>query len=270
MRPLFAAVTALVIAMAVSCGGNGGDLVVGATTSVQDTGLLDELVSAFERESGYGVTPVVAGSGHILELASRGELDVTLTHSPIEEERYVASGYLIERRPVMEDTFLLVGPPSDPAGVADAATLEEAFRKIAATGSTFITRADRSGTNMRELAVWPETGIDPAGQSWYQESGIGQGESLVVASDKGAYTLVDSATFAVLRDRVSLVEHVEDGEVTNLYSVSLVNPARHSNVGEQAARAFADFLRSPEAREVIANFGRDKYGEPLFSPVAAQ
>lgn len=233
---------------------------------MQDTGLLDELVSRFQAQRKYDVTPTVAGSGQILSLARQGELDALMTHSPADEQKLLDEGEVIERRAVMEDDFVVVGPPDDPAHIAGAATPAAAFQLIATAGAGFISRGDKSGTNQRELAVWREAGIDPASQNWYQESAVGQGQNLVISSDKGAYTITDSATFRVFQDRVSLKLYVTDPDVANVYSVMIANPDRHANAHVQAARAFADFVTSPETQAFIAGFGADKYGAALFRP----
>ncbi len=249
-----------------SCG-SGGDLIVGATTSVHDTGLLDLLTEAFREESGYdvsAVTPIIAGSGQILELARRGEVDAVITHSPQAEAGLIADGDGIDRREIMHNFFVLVGPPDDPAGVGSAGAVAEALKRISAAERTFISRGDNSGTHMRELALWRKAGIDPMGESWYQESGAGQGQSLLVASDKAAYMLVDSSTFAVFQERLELEVYAFD-EQPNQYSVIRVNPDKH-DVNETAALAFAEFLTSAAAQRIIADFGREKYGEPLFVP----
>ena len=265
------AVLSLLLALALSaCGGGGDRLALGATTSLQDTGFLDEIVSAFETQSGYdvaAVTPLIAGSGQVLELARRGEIDVLITHSPEAEQRFMDEGHGSARQPFMQSRFLIVGPEEDLAGIAGAATIAEAFRRIAGGGYSFVSRGDASGTHARELAIWEEAGIDPAGQPWYQESAVGQGQNLLVASDKGAYTLVDSATFAVFRERLSLVELAVDNEQFNVYSVILVNPEKHDDVNAESARAFFDFITSPAAAAIIEDFGRDKYGESLFEPL---
>lgn len=262
-------VLAALLGLLFACRG-GNDFIVGATTSLQDTGLLDELVRAFQEESGYraaAITPIVAGSGQVLELARRGEVDAVITHSPAAEERLLAEGDGIERRPVMENRFLLVGPPDDPAGVEGAPSVAEGLARIAAAGRTFVSRGDGSGTHARERALWQEAGIDPRGQPWYQESAAGQGQNLLFASDRGAYTLVDSATFRVFQERIDLIPYVTDRERPNVYSVILVNPERHPDVNIEAARAFADFLLSPQGQRVIREFGRREYGESLFTPV---
>lgn len=264
-----AAVLTLIAFLGASCAG-GDELVIGVATSVQDSGLLDELVEGFKAENpdAGSLKPVAAGSGQLLELARRGEVDVIISHSPAAEEELLAAGDLIERRPLMFNLFLIIGPEDDPASVGSAASLPEAFRRIAEAEATFVSRGDRSGTHVREIAVWEEAGIEPRGESWYQESGAGQGQSLLVASDKDAYALVDSATWTALEDRTDLVAYLTDVEVPNRYSVSRVNPDK-GDVSEKAARAFADFLTSPAGQLLIEEFGREEYGLPLFQPEGA-
>lgn len=250
------------------CGAGGNRLLIGATTSLQDTGLLDELVEAFEEETGAdvaAVTPIVAGSGQVIELARRGEVDVIFSHSPAAEKRLVEDGDGIDRREVMHNFFLLVGPADDPADVQSAQTVAEAFRLIAAEGSEFVSRGDKSGTNVRELAHWEEAGIDPEEESWYQVSGSGQGQNLLVASDKGAYTFVDGGTFAVFYGRLDLEPFFTDPE-PNQYSVTRVNPDKHDKVNGELALDFVDFVTSAAAQRIIAEFGAEEYGRPLFEP----
>jgi tungstate transport system substrate-binding protein len=255
-----------VVLSAISCG-VGDELIVASTTSVRDTGLLDELVQEFKRRNpdAGAVKPIAAGSGQLAELARRGEVDVIISHWPEGEAQLIAEDHAIDRRPFMYNFFVVVGPSDDPAGVRAAASPLEAFRLIAEEEALFISRGDRSGTNVRELAIWEEAGIDPTGRSWYQESGAGQAASLLVASDKSAYTLVDGATWTVLEERVNLTRYVPDNEVPNLYSVLRVNPERHA-VNEEAALAFTNFLTSPAGQAVIEEFGRRKYDQPLFTP----
>jgi tungstate transport system substrate-binding protein len=259
-----ASLLALVVLSAASCGGDG--LVIGVATSVRDTGLIDELVREFkQRNPDVGsVKPVGAGSGQLVELARRGEVDAIISHWPGGEAQLIAEDQAIDRRPVMHNSFIVVGPADDPVGVAAAVSMAQAFTLIAEEEALFISRGDGSGTHVRELAIWEEAGIEPGG-SWYQESGAGQGASLVVASDKGAYTLVDSGTWTVLDERTELTLLIQDRRVPNLYSVMRVNPDRHT-VNEDAALAFADFLTSTAGQAVIREFGRREYGEPLFVP----
>lgn len=271
MKPLATAgvLVALAALLLTGCGAVAENtLVLGATTSVSDTGLLDELVSAFEEQSGYHVTPVVGGSGQIIEQARRGELDVIVTHSPTDEANFVADGEGLEPRRVMENYFIVAGPPDDPAGVAATSTPGEAFRSIADADASFISRGDSSGTHKRELLIWLSLGVEPDKHPWYQESAVGQGQNVLVASDKGAYTLVDSSTFISLRDRVRLSAFVTDTVTPNVYTVTLVNPEKHGRVNVAAARAFAAFLTGPDAQSLISEFGRAEFGEALFVPLA--
>jgi tungstate transport system substrate-binding protein len=258
------ALLALAALAATSCGGEA--LVVGVATSVRDTGLIDELVREFKRENPDigGIKPVGVGSGQLVELARRGEVDVIISHWPGGEAQLIAEDNAIDRRPIMHNSFVLVGPEDDSAGIASVLSMEEAFSLIEEEEALFISRGDGSGTHVRELAIWEEAGIEPGG-SWYQESGASQGASLLVASDKGAYTLVDSGTWTVLDERTELTILTEDREVPNLYSVMRVNPEKHT-VNDEAALAFADFLTSPAGQAVIREFGREEYGESLFVP----
>jgi len=191
-----------------------------------------------------------------------------MTHSPADEAKFVADGEGLEPHKVMENYFIVAGPPDDPAGVAGASTPGEAFRAIARAEAPFLSRGDNSGTHRRELSIWKSLGIEPSKHGWYQESAVSQGQNLLVASDKGAYTLVDSSTFITLRDRVDLSAFVTDTETPNVYTVTLVNPANHSRVNAEAARAFATFLTSPRGQRIIGEFGREEFGQALFVPVA--
>jgi len=251
----------------VSCGGAEDRLLLGATTSLDDTGILQELIEAFEDESGYDVTPVIAGTAQVLELGRRGEVDVMLTHSPRDEAAFVAEGYGLESKPVMENSFVVVGPEDDPAGVRGAGDAVDALARIAAARELFVSRGDRSGTNQREMAIWQEAGIDPEGESWYQESAVGQGQSLLFANERQAYTLVDSATFAVFDDEVDLVRFTV-GTEPNVYSVTLVDPKLDDEVNAEAARVFFDYVTSDGAREVIATYVPEGGDEPLFVPAS--
>ncbi len=270
MKAVGLATAALAVGVLVSgCGGDAENTVIlGATTSVADPGLLDELVSAFEKESGYHVTPIVGGSGQIIEQARRGELDVIMTHSPSDEMKFVDDGEGLEPKKVMENFFLVAGPPDDPAGVAKTTTVADAFNAIAAAEAPFISRGDGSGTHKRELATWEGLGIDPRGRDWYQESAVGQGQNALVASEKGGYTLVDSSTFISLRNKVGLRALLTDEDKPNVYTVMLVNPEKHDRVNIEAARAWANFVTSATGQAVIAEFGKREYGEALFVPLA--
>jgi tungstate transport system substrate-binding protein len=255
------------VASAASCGGNGdNELILGATTSVQDSGLLDELVREFEDVSSYDVKPIVGGSGQTLELARQGEFDVIMTHSPADEDKFLADSEGIDKRIVMRNFFEIAGPEEDPAGVKGAATLGESFERIASGEHRFVSRGDNSGTHRREVSIWEEIGIQPEGKSWYEESSTGQGQNLLVASDKGAYTLVDSSTFTVFGERVDLQSLLTDADEPNIYSLIRISTDKHSDVNAAAAIAFVEFLTSVAGQCLMADFGVEEYGESLFEP----
>ena len=253
--------------LALSCG-DSHEVILATTTSTQDSGLLDVLVPAFEKESGYDVKTLAVGSGEALRLGQEGEADVILVHSPKAEEEFVAAGYGIERQLVMHNDFIIVGPPDDPAGIRGLSSASDALARIAGSESIFLSRGDESGTHTKELDIWKKAGITPSG-SWYQETGQGMGATLVVASEKGGYTLSDRGTYLAQRANLDLNLLVEgDAQLFNVYHVIIVNPEKHSEVNVKGARAFAAFLTSSATQDVIRNFGRDKYGEPLFVPDA--
>jgi len=259
---------ALTVLAATACGGGNGDneLVLGATTSVQDSGLLDELVRAFEDVSDYDVKPIVGGSGQTLETARQGEFDVILTHSPADEDKFVADGEGRDKRIVMRNFFLIAGPEDDPAGVKGVVTLSEAFQRIGSGEHRFISRGDNSGTHRREVSIWEDIGIQPTGQPWYEESSTGQGQNLLVASDKVAYTLADSSTFTVFKERVDLQPLVTDMDNPNIYSVIRISTDKHPNVNSAGAIAWVEFLTSVAGQCLIADFGVEEYEASLFEP----
>jgi tungstate transport system substrate-binding protein len=257
----------LAVAALSACAGGKEELLLGATTSVQDTGLLDELVAAFEEDYGYDVKPIVQGSGQIIELARRGELDVIMTHSFEDEQQLLTDGDAVERQAVMTNRFLVAGPRDDPAAVAQAEDIADAFRRIAETESPFFSRGDGSGTHKRELAAWEAATIDPAGESWYRESAAGQGQSILVANDSDSYTLVDSSTFIVLEDRLQIVELLRDMVDPNIYAVLTLNGDRLEEVNEEAGEAWREFMTSDRAQMLIWQFGREEYGRSLFEPL---
>ncbi len=249
------------------------EVILATTTSTQDSGLLDVLLPVFEHESGYLVKTISVGSGQAIALGKRGEADVLLVHSPADELRLVEEGSGVDRRLVMHNDFVVVGPPEDPAGIKAAPTAKEALARIARKGSLFLSRGDGSGTNTKEKALWKAAAEDPAGKPWYQETGLGMGETLNVASEKGAYTLADRGTF-LARDRASPL-HLAilmqgEPQLLNVYHVIAVNPARWPKVNGPGASAFAAFLLAPRAQELIRTFGVDKVGSPLFFPDAGK
>ena len=245
-------------------------LILATTTSTQDSGLLDVLIPLFETETGYKVQTVAVGSGQAMQMGQEGNADVLLVHSPAAEKQFVTDGWGKERTLVMHNDFLIVGPSSDPAKIKGLAPAD-AFKAIAAAGSTFIARADKSGTSTKELGIWKKAGIDPVATkpAWYLETGQGMGATLTVASEKGAYTLTDRATFLANKANLQLDILVEgDNSLLNVYHVITVNPAKWPKTNYDGAIAFYKFMTEASTQEVIGKFGVDKFGQQLFIPDA--
>jgi tungstate transport system substrate-binding protein len=243
-----------------------GDLILATTTSTQDSGLLDVLVPAFEQATGYTVKTVAVGSGQALKMGEEGNADVLLVHSPAAEKQLVEAGFGVDRTLVMHNSFLVVGPPGDPAGIKDMTSVPDAFAKVAGTPATFVSRGDESGTHTKELGYWTKAGIEPAGD-WYLESGQGMGATLQIASEKAGYTLTDIATWLALRDGLALEPLVTaDPSLLNPYHVIVVNPEKWPKVNNAGARAFAGFLLSAEGQQMIGEFGVAEFGQQLFVP----
>jgi len=246
------------------------DLILATTTSTQDSGLLDELIPVFEKDTGYKVKVVAVGSGQALQMGQEGNADVLLVHSPSAEKTYMDGGFGKDRWLVMHNDFIIVGPAADPAAIKGSITALEAFTKIANAQSPFISRGDKSGTNTMELNLWKKAAITPAGD-WYVETGQGMGATLKIASEKGAYTLTDRATYLANKDTLSLTILVEgDTALLNVYHVITVNPEKWLKVNEGGAKAFADFLVSKKGQELISKLGVEKYGQALFTPDAGK
>jgi tungstate transport system substrate-binding protein len=245
-------------------------VILATTTSTQDSGLLDVLVPLFEKSTGYTVKTISVGTGQALALAARGEADVTLCHAPALERKYVTEGKLHDRRLVMYNDFLVVGPEADPAKIKGDQRVVDALKKIAAAGARFVSRGDKSGTHILEQRLWTEAGLTPAAP-WYIESGQGMGATLGIANDRQAYTLTDRATLLAFSKRVDLEPMVErDRLLLNVYSVMEVNPANGPKVNAAGGKAFAAFMLAPETQAMIKTFGVDKYGQALFVPIAGK
>ncbi|HEV8643395.1 MAG TPA: substrate-binding domain-containing protein [Methylomirabilota bacterium] len=245
-------------------------VILSTTTSTQDSGLLDVLVPIFEGKTGLTLKTISVGTGQALALAARGEADVTLAHAPELEKKYVAEGRMLNRRLVMYNDFIIVGPEADPARIKGERRAVAALKRIAETGARFVSRGDKSGTHTLELNLWKQAGLPPAGP-WYIESGQGMGATLGLADDRRAYTLADRATLLAFRKRVALEVMVEgDRPLLNVYSVMEVNPANGPRVNAAGGQAFADFMVSPAVQEVIKTFGGDRYGQALFVPIAGK
>lgn len=249
--------------------GSPRDVILSTTTSTQDSGLLDELIPLFERQTGYKVKTVAVGSGAAIALGQRGESDVVLAHAPESERQFVASGAGINRQLVMYNDFVIVGPADDPAGIRGQTDALASLRQVAAAGATFISRGDNSGTQQLELALWDAAGIAPKSQDWYIESGSGMGQTLLIADQHRAYTISDRGTYLSFRNRVKLDILVEkDERLLNVYHVIAVNPQRHPAVNAAGAQALSNFLLAPETQRIIDQFGRERYGQPLFTACA--
>lgn len=240
-------------------------VILATTTSVVDSGLLDVLIPSFEKKTGYFVKTLSVGSGQAMMMGERGEADVLFVHDPAAERSLMAKGGGINRRLVMYNDYYLVGPPHDPAGIAGAPSALEAFKRIAAAGSLFISRGDSSGTDRKEKFLWALAGLSPEGRKWHQETGLGMGQTLQVAAEKRAYTLVDRATFLAFAGKIDLTALVKGGKhLWNIYHVIEVNPVKWPKVNQAGARALADFLLSAETQRRIMNYGRPRLAEPLF------
>jgi tungstate transport system substrate-binding protein len=245
-------------------------VILSTTTSTQDSGLLDVLVPLFEKKSGLTVKTISVGTGQALALAARGEADVTLAHAPGLEKKYVEDGKMSNRRLVMYNDFVIIGPPDDPAKIKGLPRAVDALQRIAGSQSRFVSRGDKSGTHLLEQGLWKQAGIEPKG-AWYLESGQGMGQTLGIANDRRAYTLTDRGTYLAFARRVELPILVEkDRPLLNIYSVMEVNPANGPRVNGPGGRAFAEFMLAPETQAVIKAFGVDRYGQPLFVPVAGK
>lgn len=243
-------------------------VILSTTTSTQDSGLLEALVPLFERQTGYSVKTIAVGTGQALALAARGEADVVLAHAPALEKKYVADGKMLNRRLVMYNDFVIIGPAEDPAKIKGMPKAADALKAIATSGSRFVSRGDNSGTHTLEKALWKLAGVEPQ-TGWYIESGQGMGATLGIAADRKAYALTDRGTYLAFQKRVRLPILVEgDAPLLNIYAVMEVNPANGPKVNTAGGKAFADFMLSVDVQKVIKTFGVDKYGQPLFVPIA--
>jgi tungstate transport system substrate-binding protein len=245
------------------------NIILATTTSTQDSGLLDVLVPIFEKKTGYFVKTIAVGSGQAMAMGQKGEADVLLVHSPEAEKKIVAEGYGINRRIVMHNDYIIAGPKEDPAKIKEIKLASEAFKKLALANALFLSRGDNSGTHAKEKSIWKTAGVNPEEGKWYQQTGLGMGQTLNVAAEKKGYTLADRGTYLALKKNLNLDILVEgDAILLNIYHVIEVNPAKWAKVNAAGGKAFADFMVSKETQGMIKTFGIDKFGSPLFFPDA--
>ncbi|MBQ9001917.1 MAG: substrate-binding domain-containing protein [Eggerthellaceae bacterium] len=238
---------------------------ISTTTSVNDSGLLPYLQPYFEKATGYKWEITSAGTGAAIKKGETGDADALLVHAKASEEEFVNAGNGVERIPFMYNYFVIVGPANDPAGIKDCTTAADAFKKIAESGSTFVSRGDDSGTNKKELQIWEAAGITPTGQDWYVNAGAGMGATLTQAAERQGYTLSDKGTFLSNDAKKSLTILLGESEdMKNTYSMIAISPSKWPDTNIDGANAFIDWMTGKEAAELIANYGVSDYGEPLF------
>lgn len=244
-------------------------MILATTTSTRDTGLLDVLVPAFDKKYGVTTKVIAVGTGEAIEMGKQGNADVLLVHARASEDAFVDSGYGVNRKDVMYNYFFIVGPKDDPAGIASIKDAGVAMQKIYDSKAKFISRGDRSGTHTKELSIWSKYSLKPQGQSWYIEAGQGMGDTLMMASEMGAYTLVDSGTWYAFADKVNLKIVLEgDSVLFNPYGVIAVNPQKYPNIHYNAAMTFIQFITSDEGQQMIREY--QKNGQKLFIPNATK
>jgi len=276
---LFPLLAIIIAAVLVACGGGGEPQVLrlATTTSTEDSGLLGAILPDFEKKYNARVDVVAVGTGQAIALGEAGDADVILVHARSREDAFVEAGHGINRRDVMHNDFILVGPAADPAGVKGMTKAADALAAIAAAEAPFASRGDDSGTHVKEMSLWEKAGITPVSGGWYSSLGQGMGDTLTFANEAGAYTLTDRGTFLSMRQNLPNLVVVVGGEtiaenvdpaLLNPYGVIPVNPNKSSAINGDLAEKFAAWLTSPETQKKIGEFGVDKFGSPLFYPDA--
>lgn len=242
-------------------------IIVASTTSTEQSGLFGHILPAFTKKTGIQVRVVAQGTGQALKTGEQGNADVVFVHDPVAEQKFVDAGFGVDRRLVMYNDFVIVGPKSDPAKIGGTKDVVAAYKKIAAAKAPFASRGDSSGTHAAELRLWKAAGIDvkTAGTGWYRETGSGMGPTLNTASGMNAYAFTDRGTWLSFKNRGDLVVSVEgDVKLFNQYGVMLVNPAKHAHVKVPEGRAFVDWITSKEGQDAIASYKIG--GQQLFFP----
>jgi tungstate transport system substrate-binding protein len=245
-----------------------GRIKVASTTSTQNSGFFDYALPIFQKKTGIHVDVVAVGTGAAIEIGKRGDADAVFVHAKKLELKALKEGFFVDRHDVMYNDFIIVGPPGDPAHVSQVKKAADAFKRIASTGSLFVSRADHSGTNIKEMEIWESAGIKPRGSKWYLEAGQGMSATLRIAKEKNAYCLTDRGTFLTMVDELGLkILFQGEPSLFNQYGVMIVNPQKYKNVNYEGARAFVDWLISDEGQRAIASY-KDKHGNQLFFPDA--
>ncbi|NIS59155.1 MAG: solute-binding protein [Proteobacteria bacterium] len=251
-----------------STGSPAERLKVSSTTSTDNTGLFQALNPPFEEKFGCRVDVVAVGTGKALKIGEMGDSDLVFVHSRPAEDAFVAAGYGVNRRDVMYNDFIILGPANDPAGIRGTKDAKKALAAIAKAEAPFISRGDDSGTHKKEKSLWEKAATTPKGR-WYSEAGQGMGAVIQIANEKLAYTLADRGTYAAYKQKVSLEVLCErDPDLFNPYGIIAVNPARHPHVNYVLAMAYIGWVTSPEGQKIIREFGKEKFEQPLFIPVA--
>lgn len=249
-----------------------GTIILATTTSTQDSGLLDVILPDFTYKTGYEVDVIAVGSGEAMKMGENGEADVLLVHSPAAEKEFIAAGHSPARYDVMYNDFVVLGPKDDPAGIkADASdNAQAAFKKIYEDQVTFVSRADESGTHKKELSIWQKLSLTPSGD-WYVESGKGMGDVITMTNEMLGYTISDRATWLNMAEGTDLQIVTEgDKDLFNQYGVMIVDPSKNDKINAEGALAFQKWILSPETQDLIGEYGKDKYGAPLFTPNATE
>jgi tungstate transport system substrate-binding protein len=265
-------VVALMLRVAMAAAGASAEtrIRMASTTSTQNSGLFDYLLPIFEKKTGIKIDVVAVGTGAAIEIGKRGDADVVFVHAKEQELKAVEEGFLVNRHDVMYNDFVIIGPTNDPAKIKGIKLTTDAFKKIAESGSSFVSRGDKSGTHTKELSLWKKVGIEPAGHKWYLEVGQGMEKTQRIADEKRAYTLTDRGTWLATKDKDKLeMVIVLEGDPTlfNQYGVMAVNPEKFKTVKFKEAMAFVNWIISKEGQDVVASF-KDKNGNALFTPNA--
>lgn len=255
------------------------ELILATTTSTQDSGLLDELIPIFEEKTGYMVKIVAVGTGKALAMGEEGNADALLVHAPASEKELEEKGAVVNRQLVMHNDFIIVGPKDDPAGIKDAESAVDALKIISEKKALFVSRGDDSGTHKKELGVWKNAGIEEPEGDWYLSAGQGMGATLDIASEKAGYCITDRATYLAKLDDLELeILYEGDPDLLNIYHVMQTSPEYVEETNADAAKminveggkTFVEFMIDPETQKVIEDFGKDKFGQPLFFPDAGK